>query len=174
MAVANKELDFLQKHSKKITYLEGNHEYWLAEIIARAPALRPLFDPRKNLGLGERKYTWVPLNKTHNIGRAYFCHGIYTVQYHAAKMLRVYSRNIFYGHLHTHQVFTTSSPIDDEAKVATCVPCLCGPGAYMKGRPSAWLNGFLVLYSDPKTNFFWPYVVTMIKDRFIAPNGKEY
>lgn len=29
--VANRELDYLQKHSSKITYLAGNHEDWVEQ-----------------------------------------------------------------------------------------------------------------------------------------------
>lgn len=156
------------------TFLEGNHEYWLAEIVEKAPALRKIFDPRDNLKLGSRKYSWVPMNKSCNVGRAWFIHGVFCNQYHANKHLRIYGRNLFYGHVHTHQVHTYSSPIDDEAKSATAVWCLCKPGAYLKGQPNAWGNGFLTMYSDPKTNFFWPYVIPIINGKFIAPNGKEY
>ena len=163
----------LPKECTKI-FLEGNHEYWLRQIIEIAPTQKPIFDPRLNLRLTERGYSWVPMNKTCNIGRLYFAHGIYTNKYHAAKTLSIYQRNIVYGHCHTHQVFTSSSPIDDEGKTAIAVPCLCGPGAYMRGRPSSWINGFFIAYSDPKTNFFWPYIVTMIRNRFISPDGKSY
>ncbi len=156
-------------------FIEGNHEFWLRQIQDRAPGIKTIFDPALNLRLRDRDYRWIDQNRVYNVGRCYFLHGHYTNKYHSFKHLIAYQRNIFYGHCHTHQTHTITSPLDSDPKTAVSVPCLCHRNAdYMRGRPNAWNNGFLVIYSDPNNNHFFPYIVTIIKNNFVAPNGVYY
>lgn len=97
-AVANNELSFLQKHSKKIVYLEGNHENWVEQYIECKPEVEGLLEIPKRLYLKERDIKWVPQNKLYHVGKMYFIHGVYIYKYHAHKHLTAYGCNICYGH----------------------------------------------------------------------------
>jgi predicted phosphodiesterase len=165
------------KHRKlagnpKVIYFIGNHEDWVRDYIDQNPNMESFGEIENNLkGVDE----FVPLNKTYNVGKLYFLHGVYQNQYHAKKHVDNYKRNIIYGHTHTIQVHTSVSPIDrQDYHTAKSIGCLCIKNPkYMENRPSAWVNGFYVAYVDEKTGFFSDYQIVINNGSFIF-NGKKY
>lgn len=106
-AIANKILDRHQKIIRKnnpkakFTLLEGNHDWRIERYINEHPELEGLLEVEVGLKLKERKFNWVRCwedGEIYKIGKAYFTHGLYTNQYHAAKMVNAFGTNIYYGH----------------------------------------------------------------------------
>lgn len=156
-------------------YLQGNHETWLFNIKSKLDCFKDQFDPRSNLRLSERGYTWKEENICVNVGRCYFQHGQFHNIHYTKKTLIAARRNIVVGHKHTEQVFSANSFIDRETIKCYGVPGLCHRNPdYKKSRAVTWSNGFFIMYSDPVTNYFWPYIITIVKDQFVAPNGQLY
>lgn len=140
--LANKELDFLQKHCKEIVYIEGNHENFVERYLETHPELIGVVDLKSQLQIQERNIKWVSLNKLYKLGNYYFTHGMYHSKYHAQKHLLTFGCNIIYGHLHRPQHDTLNLAKSPDA-VAWCMPCLSDHNpAYLKGKPSKWTNGF--------------------------------
>ena len=173
VALANKELDFLEKHTKKITYLEGNHENWVEQYLDKTPEMEGLIELPKVLKLKERKIKWIKMNDLYKIGKLYATHGMYTNKYHANKHLSTLGANVVYGHIHRPQSDMMNMKMQKPHQ-ATALGCLCSHDPeYMKNRPANWMNGFGIVYLNETTGSFNLYSINIINDRFIW-NGKEY
>jgi len=87
----------------------------------------------------------VPYNDVYKIGSLSFMHGERHNKYHANAHLDILMRNVMYGHLHTTQIHTKVTK-GNEPFQAIAVPSACDLNPdYMKGRASAWINGFAVI-----------------------------
>ena len=171
--VANKELDYLQKYSKKVTYLEGNHEQRVQRYLDKNPEMEGIIEIPLVLNLYERGIKYYPLNTYYKLGHLYFTHGLYTNEFHAKKTLLNVGKNIVTGHLHTNQTYMLSMMFQKPI-MAYSMPCLCNKSPdYLQNKPSNWMSGFGIVYLNTKTGNFNLYVVNMINNRFIW-NGKEY
>jgi hypothetical protein len=86
-----------------------------------------------------------------------------------------YERNIRFGHFHTAQLFTKTSPLDAEvAKTGMAVPCLCSKDVgYMERIPNKWVQGFSYGTVDTATGVFEDNVAVIIRGRAIIA-GKSY
>jgi len=155
--------------SCKKYFMIGNHEYWIDRLIEDNPQLEGLMEVENNLNLS--KYEVVPFNKTLRIGEMTFLHGIYVNKYHAEKHLRIYQKMLFYGHLHTNQVYTSIAPTTSLPKQAVGVGCLCNRNAeYMRNRPNDWLHQFLIWYMFDDGTFV--YQTPIIINGKTVINGK--
>lgn len=171
--LANKELDFLQKHTKKIIYLEGNHENRVQRYLDKNPEMEGIIEVPIVLNLKKRNIEYLKMNTYYHLGHIYFTHGLYTNEFHAKKTLMNVGKNIVTGHLHTNQTYMMSMMFQKPI-MAYSMPCLCNKSPdYLKNRPSNWMSGFGVMYIDTKTGLFNLYVVNIIKNEFIW-NGKKY
>ena len=149
----------LPKRCKKYM-LEGNHEFWVRRLIEDNPQMEGLVEVENNLDLSS--YKIIPFNEMLKIGEMSFTHGIYTNKYHAEKHLRIFEKMLFYGHLHTNQVYTAIAPLTALPKQAISVGCLCNRNAeYLRNRPNAWVHSFLFWYmlSDGSFTYFTPIIV---------------
>jgi len=171
--IANKELDFLQKHSKKIVYLEGNHENFVTRYIEKHPEQEGMIELPENLNLKERGIEWVPMNKLYKIGSCYFTHGLYTNKYHTNKHITTLGCNIVYGHKHSAQSDMMTMKMQKPI-MGWALGCLCNKQPhYMKGRPSNWINGFGIFEWNEKSGHFSVFPINIINNKFIW-QGKEY
>ena len=169
----NKELDFLQKHTKKITYLEGNHEDRIERYLDKNPEMEGLIEIKEQLNLKGRGIEFKEMNKLYKLGSCYFTHGLYTSKYHANKHLHSLGCNIVYGHAHRAQTDMMTMKMQDSI-MAYGLGCLCDKApAYMKGRPANWINQFTVFEYDDKTGDFNIFPINIMKNRFRF-NGKQY
>lgn len=170
--VANKELDFLQRYSKKVTFVEGNHENWCEQYIEKHPEMEGLIEIPLKLRLKERGIEWCPMNTLYKMGSLYFTHGCYTVKYHASKHLQAFGCNICYGHTHRFDAFQMVMKMQ-KPYVAYGLGCLCDKDpSYMKGRPNSWISQFGVVYFNEKGDFDL-YPINIINNRFMF-EGKEH
>jgi len=173
IAVANKELDFMQKHCKDVVYLEGNHEQWVTFYIEYKPEVEGLMELPVLLKLKQRGIRWVPINKLFKVGKMYVVHGVFYNKYHAQKHLTSYGCSIAYGHTHTAQTAQMNMKMQDPI-MAYGLGCLCDHEPdYRRGKPSNWIDQFAVIYLNEKCGNFNLYPVNITKDQFIW-NGKVY
>lgn len=158
----------------KNTLIIGNHEDWISDLITEIPGLEGIFDLKSLLGLD--KWNVIPQGGLYNLGKLTFIHGdTLSGGEHIAKAAVInYERSIRFGHFHTAQLFTKTSPIDyKNAKTGLACPCLCSKSPkYGEGKPNKWMQGFLFGYIDFK-GFYNDYLVTIIDGRCTI-NGKEY
>ena len=161
--VLDKELRYLEKYSKKIVWMEGNHENWLEQYLDQHPESEGSLE--YTIRLKDRKFKWIPQGQTYKLGKLYFIHGEYITMHHAKKHLMEYGCNLCYGHTHTFQTHTYSMRKQDPY-VAYGLGCLCDhKPAYLKGRKGAWINQFAVVYVADNGQF-QVYPINIINDAF--------
>ncbi len=169
----NNVIEPLEECSKEQIFIVGNHTAWLEDVIIGIPALEGILSIENLLGLD--KWKVIPQGGIYNLGKLTFMHGD-TVKggEHVAKAGVInYERNVRFGHHHSYQVYTKTSPIDMKmSKTGIAVPCLCSKGPkYGEGAPNRWAQGFLYGWMTPK--FFNDYVVVITAGECIV-NGKVY
>jgi len=170
--LANKELDFLQKHSRKVTYLEGNHECWVEQYIDKHPEVEGMMEIPYVLNLQQRGIEYIKYNELYDCGHIAFTHGMYANKYHANKHMTTLGCNICYGHVHRVQNDMMNMKMQKPI-MAYGLGCLCDHSpAYLKGRPANWINGFGICYFQENDNFNL-YTVNIIDGSFIW-EGKIY
>ena len=175
----NAILDRWQKLAPKtkITILEGNHDERMLRYIDANPQLAGVVEVPKLLNLAKRGINWVPSwseGKVYRIGNAYFTHGLYTNQYHAAKMVQRFGVNIFYGHLHDTQCFPLVMRGEDKTIVGQSLGCICRyDQKYMRNAPSNWQQAFADFHFFDDNGFFQYNINRIFKSRFYF-RGKVY
>lgn len=158
-----------------LTYIVGNHEDWLEDLLDEAPELEGLVALPALLGLEAFKV--LPQGGMTRLGKLWFAHGdqIKGGGENKAKAAEAhFDRNIRIGHYHTYQTYTRTSAVDNQlGKTGVVVPCLAVKDmAYNEGAPNRWAQGFLWGYVFPDGSFS-DYVSIITKGRFHA-NGKTY
>lgn len=170
----------LPKESKKI-WIVGNHDDWEFQFIEENPELEGLVDRPKALHLEERGWRIVPLGGSHKLGKLNVCHGEWLTgignqagMYPSRKAVDWLSGNVLAGHTHAPQSFTRVAPVQHTQKWMGWISPILGATnpAYMRGRPSAWLNGFTIVEVH-KNGLFNLYPVIVSGGKFIY-GGKEY
>lgn len=170
---ANRELDFLQKNSKDIVYLEGNHEDRVNRYLDKNPEMEGMIEIQDQLRLKERGIKWVKMNDLYKLGRMYFTHGMFTNKYSAQKHLQTLGCNICYGHQHSTQTAMQNMKMQ-KPYVAYALGTLGDKKPdYLKNRPGNWINQFAMFYWNPKSGDFNLYPINIINNKFFW-NGKEY
>ena len=153
-------------------YLLGNHEDWVEQYIDEHPEVEGFFEIRSNLDLED--WQVYDYGQSAKVGKLHFLHGEYVNLHNAHKTAQVYGRNVAYGHGHTYQAHTITTPLDVESHSAVQIPCACTLNPhYRLNKPNAWLNGFGVFYVQPNGNFNL-FPVIAVDGSFIAPNGVTY
>jgi hypothetical protein len=167
-----KPLERILKSDCHKIWLDGNHENWIELAIDKNPQGEGYWEIENNLHLKAKGWEVVPYGKFAKVGKLYLIHGQYTNIYHARKTVDVYEKSIMYGHDHTYQVFTKSTPVGNEAHSGIAVPCACGLNPdYQGNKPSAWVNGFVEFFIQTNGNFN-VYPIVAINGHFTTPNGQ--
>jgi len=155
----------------KKVFMIGNHEYRVTRLIESDPQYEGFIEVENNLDLSD--WEIIPYNGIYSIGYMNFIHGYYTNKYHSSKTLSVYGDNIFYGHTHNHQAFTSTTKIENLPKIGMGVGCLCNKNPdWMHNKPNSWVHEFLhfTVFSD---GTFSPHINRIINGR-CEINGKIY
>lgn len=162
--------------SARIIWHRGNHERWFDDLIDKMPALRGMTSIEKSVGLPKRTEVY-SYGETSTVGKCHVMHGENVRgNVHPAKWaLLNYQRSVRFGHRHTLDVHTMSTPVDvSDAKTAICVPALANPAMpYANNKPNHCLNGWLYGYLDESTGNFFDYPVVM-SDGVACVEGKVY
>lgn len=157
-----------------LTYIVGNHEDWLTDLVDQIPALEGIVDVKSMLKLGSR-WTVVPQGEAHKLGKLVFIHGDQIKGgEHSAKWATVaFEANVRFGHHHTLQIYSKTSAIQSNGHTGICVPCLCKKGPkYGGGAPNRWVQGFLWGYIHDD-GMFNDYVSVITQGKAVI-NGKMY
>lgn len=163
--------EILRPDCRKIEH-DGNHELWVQMYLDEHPELKGLLEIDKHLHLdGWERYEYGEISK---VGKLHITHGEYINIHNALKTVQVYGRNIIYGHGHSYQAHTLTTPIGAESHMGVQIPCACTLNPhYRRNHPNSWLNGFAVFYVYPDGDFNL-YPVISVDGSFIAPNGVLY
>lgn len=157
-----------------LTYIVGNHEDWLQDVVDEQPALEGIVDVGALLKLDRWKI--VPQGDAHKLGKLTFIHGdqIRSGEHVAKAAVTAYERNVRFGHHHTFQTHTKTSAIDANGHTGIAVPCLCKKGPrYGEGAPNRWMQGFLWGYVGGPDGVFNDYVSVVVNGKACI-NGKLY
>lgn len=157
----------------RLVYLIGNHEVWLQDLIDKIPALDGILNIQPLLHLGKR-WEIVEEGGVAKVGKLNFIHGDMIKGTNCALNAVVdYEANVRFGHFHTFQVATKSTPVMDNGHTGIAVPCLCkkGPG-YGGKKPNKWVQGFLWGYVG-EDGTFSDYVTIIVNGRAVI-NGRSY
>lgn len=143
----------LPKEAARVWQL-GNHCAWEDQLVEKNPELKGTVERPLLLNLAERRWKVIPCGQGYKLGKLLMIHGEQLTgignqvpQAHARKAVEVYAGNVLFGHVHNPQTFTKILPYNKTDKwQATCAPIVgsTNPG-YLRNRPSAWLNGFVVI-----------------------------
>jgi len=171
--VANRELDFLQKYSNNIVYMEGNHERRAVWYVDKNPSMEEFINVPKNLKLKERKIKWIPYDNysSYQKGHLTFIHGYWYNKYFAQTTLEKFGCNVVMGHTHRAQS-AQMRMLKQKEYMAIGLGCLCSKDADFTRGPSSWINGFGVGYFSNGGNFNL-YPINIINNKFIF-EGKEW
>lgn len=160
---------------KSLTYIIGNHEDWLNDVVDEMPALEGIVDIKALLRLNS-KWKMIPQGEAHKLGKLTFIHGDQLKGgEHVAKYAVVaYERNVRFGHHHTFQVFAKTSAVDVNGHTGVSVPCLCRKNPrYGEGAPNRWMQGFLWGYIGGPDGIFNDFVSVIVSGKALV-NGKLY
>lgn len=158
----------------RLVYHIGNHEDWLKDVTDELPALEGIVDIKALLKL--KKWDVIEQGKASKIGKLTFIHGdtVKGGQNPAKWAVDAYERNIRFGHYHTFQMATKTTPVDMNGHTGIAVPCLCKKGhMYGEGAPNKWMQGFLWGYTGGPQGCFNDYVTVIVDGKAII-NGKVY
>jgi metallophosphoesterase superfamily enzyme len=161
--------------TKSLTYIIGNHEDWLTDLVDEIPALEGIIDVGSVLKL-KKQWKVVPQGEAHKLGKLVFVHGdqIKGGEHSAKWGVMAYEANIRFGHHHTFQVYSKTSAIDANGHTGVAVPCLCKKGPkYGGGAPNRWMQGFQWGYVNGPAGTFNDYT-TVIVDGKATINGVQY
>jgi hypothetical protein len=159
----------------RLIYHIGNHEDWLQDVTDEMPALEGIVDIRSLLKLNKR-WEVIPQGGASKLGKLTFLHGdqLKGGTNPALAAVTAYERNVRFGHFHTFQVATKTTPIDANGHTGIAVPCLSKKGHnYGGGAPNKWMQGFLWGYIGGPSNSFADYV-SVIVNGVAMINGKIY
>lgn len=162
-------------HPRSLTYIIGNHEDWLDDVVKETPGLEGIVDIRSILNLNTQ-WRVVPQGEPHRLGKLVFIHGDQLKGgEHIAKAATIaYEKNVRFGHHHTFQTYTKTSAVEANGHTGIAVPCLCRKNPkYGEGAPNRWMQGFLWGYVNGPNGCFNDYVSVIVNGRTII-NGKTY
>lgn len=180
---ANRLFDFIQKYSKKLVMLEGNHEYRVVRYAARERAGRAslsLLSPRKNLGKGRRNFEYVPYDGKKGMYAHYAIspslaavHGWSFAQDATRQHLKLsQGRSIVHGHTHRADHVMSQKVWSPGTVEAMSAGCLCDlVPTYNAGSPVTWVHGFVQGFVGTKSHTL--YFVPIVDGACVMPSGRE-
>lgn len=178
-AVLDRHQKIIRKKNPEATMvlIEGNHDYRIEPYIDKHPETEGMVEVPLGLRLADRGIKWVPFwskGRTYRVGNAYFGHGRYHNDYHAAKHARYYGVCFYYGHVHDVQTYSLVQAGPDKTIEAASLGCLCRyDQKYIQGSPTRWQQAFGVFYFFPN-GYYQRFIVRVFNHRFVSPEGKVY
>ena len=165
----------------KQVWIVGNHDHWEHQLIEEQPELQGLIDRTESLKLRAKDWTIVELGHSYLLGKLHVIHGELLTgignqggTFPAKKAVELYAANVLAGHTHSPQSFTKVCPVERVQKWMGHIAPILGrvnPGN-LKSRPTAWLNGFVIIEFHKAGNFnCFPVIVS--EGRF-SYGGKVY
>jgi predicted phosphodiesterase len=182
IAPCNKVLDKIQKYSKHLIYIEGNHEARCEKTAAQMggafAAVYNLVSPRTLLGSGRSNFTWIPYNSKlahYEIAKDLWAlHGLSHSTHAAyAHLNALKSISCIYGHTHRQDVATTRHPVTGKVIRAWSPGKLClDQPLWQLNNPTGWVTGFDILYVKDDLSEWQNYTLTIQNGETILPGGR--
>lgn len=170
----------LSKTAEKY-WIKGNHERFETDLIEEMPELEGVLDHVRHLKLVERKYKIIELGHCLKLGKLNIVHGEILSgagnqgsMYPARKAVELYAGNVLAAHSHAPQMFSKVSPVEHTQKHQGYINGIlgsCNP-AYLRNRPTAWVNGAAILELHTGGTFNL-YLVNIHNGKF-SYGGKVY
>ena len=160
-------------------WIIGNHDDWEHQLIEEQPELEGLIERADSMAA--RGWQIVPLGHSYRLGELNVIHGEILTgignqagAYPAKKAIELYAGNVLAGHTHAPQSFAKISPVEVKKKYMAWIAPILGATnpAYLRNRPTAWLNGFTIVEVRDK-GMFNLYPIIVIDGKF-SYGGKEY
>ena len=174
----------LPKEAERI-WIEGNHEFWIDQLIQRQPELQGTVERPILYDLANRGWEILQLGEAKELGKLLVVHGEgltgignQASVYHSKRAVESFCTSVLYGHVHTVQSYTKVLPHSAKDKwVAYSSPAACNlnPG-YLQNRPTAWVNGFTIVElhePEKKNSNFNVYPIIVSAGRF-SFGGLQY
>jgi predicted phosphodiesterase len=195
IAPCNAVLDDLQKHSRQLVYLEGNHEQRverhaatlmpaqgedLMALASPEALLRRRVGPTGEPGKPRKRFTYIPyLGKAEHafyrvtpdlIAVHGWSHGRHAAAVHLAKARSV---SVVFGHVHRQQMECGRDPLTGRHLYSWSPGCLSKlVPLYQASSPNDWLHGFSMVFVGQRS--WTPYNVTIHPDGWcVLPDGTE-
>lgn len=159
----------------RLIYHYGNHEDWLNDLVDKVPSLEDVVSVEALLKL-DKKWEVIPTGGFSKLGKLIFIHGDQVTggQHHANAAVQNWEGNVRFGHYHTYQVATKTTPVEANGHTGVSVPCLCKKRTkYGNGKPNKWMQGFLWGYIGGPQGSFNDYVTVIVNGKATI-NGKSY
>lgn len=162
-------------------WLIGNHDFWEFEFVETHPELEGLIDRPTALGLDRRGWDVIPIGHSTRLGELTVIHGELLTgignqagMYPSRKAVELYGTNVLAGHTHAPQSYSKVSPVDQKKKYMGWIAPILGStnAAYLRNRPTAWVNGFSLVEIQPNGNFNLNIII--VSDGKFAYGGKLY
>lgn len=158
----------------RLVYMIGNHEEWLNDLVNKIPSLDGIVQAEHLLELDD--WEVIPSGGVAKLGKLKFVHGdnVTGGQHCANAAVINYEANVRFGHFHTFQVATKTTPVDANGHTGISVPCLCKKGhSYGNKAPNKWMQGFLWGYVGGPAGSFNDYVTVIVNGKATI-HGKTY
>lgn len=161
---------------KTLTFITGNHEAWIDQLMDATPGLEGCVSAASLMGMEKPRWSFVQQGQLAKLGKLYFAHGdqIKGGEHVAKAAAMNYDRNIVFGHHHTMQMYTKNTPVFEELpRMGVAAPCLCQKDQnYGLGKPNRWAQGFVYGWTH-KNGGFNLYVPIIINGKTVI-DGKVY
>jgi hypothetical protein len=166
---------FLPEEAEKWA-IYGNHERFEHDFIEKHPEFDGTLDHFQGLGLPDRGWELIPLGHAKVIGRLTVIHGEILTGignqaglYPSRKAVDLYGGNVLAGHTHSPQSYARISPVDHKKKFMGWIAAIAGSTnpAYLRNRPTAWLNGFTIVEMHPNKKDFNLYQIIITNGGFM-------
>jgi hypothetical protein len=163
----------LRPDAAKVWHI-GNHERFEDDLIEEQPELQGIVDHTRILRLEERGWQVVPLGHCSRIGKLVVIHGEGLTgignqagMYPSRKAVDLYGAPVVAGHTHAPQSFTKICAVEHTQKHMGWIAPILGRvnPTYLRNRPTAWLNGFVLVELMPNNNFNL-YTIIVTKGKF--------
>lgn len=159
----------------KATYITGNHERFLDDLVDEQPGVEGLVALPRLLGL-PASWTLVPQGDHISLGKLTFLHGdqLKGGDGVAKAAVIAYERSVRFGHFHTFAAYTKTSALDLKlGRTGMAIPCLCTKNPkYGEGSPNRWVQGFNYGWIEDDGTYA-DYVPIITNGRAVI-NGKVY
>ena len=157
-----RELDYFEKCSGSLIYLEGNHEDRLRRRVEATPEFEGLLTWKRLLKFDVKPQIEQPirLEKSH----LWVLHGQNYSIHFCANNAKQYMINTACGHTHRIQSFSMRG-LDKEIG-AWGIGCLCDKNPeYLNGRMNSWQHGFAIIDIWGKNFTF--HNIHMVDNKFV-------
>lgn len=155
----------------KKTFLKGNHEHRVEELLAKAPEFENMFRLDKRIDM--TGWEILPFLEKFKLAKLNFIHGEFYGKFPVAKHLDCYQKNVLFGHTHAIGQETKPSPMREIPIWGAMCGCLCSLNAdYMLNKSSRAEHGFAYGWFDEKTGDFDCRIVRIIRGNFWTENRR--